>query len=494
MDVSNGRGHDTEASDSVSDTTRLVDPAEEEKFEASQKSRKLFNLAVLIFVQFVVSADYGVVPSLQRRMQQDLGLTDSWSGFMGTAVFTGCAISSPMVGSYLTDLSKARAVIFASVLLSTAGELLAAFSIGPWTLLAARVVLGFAHAPSYVFFPIWVDNNAPDGEETRWMATLQSIAPFGNVIGYGVTSFCVYGLGYSWRAAMIGLGLFVLCAGMSVFCLSVEEWAGRRIRRFSSKDSILSAGPLGPDGLDEDGSGSPTGGVRPEGCCGQAAQLLSFPDFWLLSLPPCLFYLVGTAAEYWAVRILTCESCWEAGSAMTEQDASRWFLIGCTVGPLVGLVSGGPIFDFFGGYRNERRARLLCMCIGCCACFLAPLMLYPPSPLLLLVAVSTNACIIGLIIPALNGILLTSVPSRLRPLASGVYGTIVNAIGFQAGPVIVGCMADFYGDFMVGWRFAMTPCVFGAPLLLVAAWLLSFMRQRAAAADGVDGDELTAME
>ena len=25
------------------------------------------------------------------------------------------------------------------------------------------------------FFPIWVDNNAPDGEETRWMATLQAV-------------------------------------------------------------------------------------------------------------------------------------------------------------------------------------------------------------------------------------------------------------------------------------------------------------------------------
>merc|ERR1719240_578995 len=106
----------------------------------------------------------------------------------------------------LSDMMKARSIIFASVLLSTVGELLAAFSVGPWSLLMARVVLGFAHAPSYVFFPIWVDANAPDGEETRWMATLQAIAPFGNVIGYGIASYAVYSLGYTWRAALTGLG------------------------------------------------------------------------------------------------------------------------------------------------------------------------------------------------------------------------------------------------------------------------------------------------
>merc|ERR550537_1521073 len=109
-----------------------------------------------------------------------------------------------------------------------------------------------------------------------------------------------------------------------------------------------------------------------ESFCVQAGKLLSYPDFWLLSLPPCLFYLVGTAAEYWAVRILTCTECWEAGSPMTEHDASRGFLIGCTVGPLVGLVSGGPIFDFFGGYRNTSRSLLLCMVIAFLALFGSP--------------------------------------------------------------------------------------------------------------------------
>merc|ERR1719191_1577388 len=109
METSNGHNHDHE----VLDTTRLVEPADsdpvaaEEKFVASQRRRKIFNLGVLIFVQFTVSADYGVVPSLQRKMQKDLELNDSWSGFMGTAVFTGCAISSPMVGSYLSDLMRA---------------------------------------------------------------------------------------------------------------------------------------------------------------------------------------------------------------------------------------------------------------------------------------------------------------------------------------------------------------------------------------------------
>jgi uncharacterized membrane protein YeaQ/YmgE (transglycosylase-associated protein family) len=295
------------------------------------------------------------------------------------------------------------------------------------------------------------------------------------VIGYGVASYAVYGLGYSWRAALVGLGVFVLVAGMSVFLLSAEEWAGTRSRRSSSKDSFYSMTSAMTRREDE-------------GFCAQSGKLLSYPDFWLLCLPPCFFYLVGTAAEYWAVRLLTCTECWGA-RALTEEDASRGFLIGCTLGPLLGLVLGGPLFDFFGGYRSVVRARLLCMVIGFSATLLSPLMLYPPSPYLLLVAVSFNAMIIGLIIPALTGILLTSVPSRLRPMASGVFGTIVNIIGFQAGPSVVGIMSDFTGDIMVGWRCAIAPCIIGAPLLLMVSYLRACQKKGYSEEDDVDGDE-----
>jgi MFS family permease len=184
---------------------------------------------------------------------------------------------------------------------------------------------------------------------------------------------------------------------------------------------------------------------------------------------------------------------------MTEKEASRGFLIGCTVGPLVGLVLGGPFFDFFGGYRNGTRARLLCMIIGLTALILSPIMLYPPSPVILLAAVSANAGIIGMIIPALSGILLTSVPGRLRSMASGVYGTIVNIIGFQAGPVIVGFMSDFSGDFMTGWRTAIAPCIVGAPLILVCAWLRARVKpeesqEETNGTEGAEGQELRRME
>jgi MFS family permease len=167
---------------------------------------------------------------------------------------------------------------------------------------------------------------------------------------------------------------------------------------------------------------------------------------------------------------------------------------------MVGMVSGGPLFDYFGGYRNESRTRLLCMVISLTAVLGSPMMLYPSTPTVFLVAVAGNAAIIGMILPALMGSMINSVPQRMRSLASGVYGTICSFLGFQLAPIVVGFAADYTGNIMMGWRLAVGPCIVLAPTCCFVAWLRNYLQlsgpQKGEDDDSEDanGAELTDME
>ena len=457
---------------------------EASEYAASRNSRRnpLMKLMLVVLIHGATAADYGVVPAVQRVMQKDLELTDTWSGLMGSIAFTSCAIFSPIVGFMLSPPTHARSIIFAGVVLSFVGELLTALSYDPLTLVAVRFLVGIAHTPDYVYLPIWCDRNAPDGEETRWMALLQTCGPIGNIIGYAITSYAVYNLGYSWRVAISGLGIFVLLIGSNTFCMSAEDWAGQRPRtRTNTDEEKLSF-------------------------CADVSKLLSYLDFWLITLSSGLFYLVGTAAEFWSIRLLSCEACF-GEDAWSEASASRGFLIGVTVGPIIGMISGGPLFDYFGGYRNESRTRFICMVISCCSLLGTPFMLYPPTPLAFLVSVSGMAGIIGMIMPALTGSMINSVPTHMRALASGMYGSICNVIGFQMAPIVVGFASDYASNILVGWRLAMAPCLFLAPIFLITNWLRKYNikysptsgvsgleKDAAEGTDVADGEELTDLE
>ena len=59
-------------------------------------------------------------------------------------------------------------------------------------------------------------------------------------------------------------------------------------------------------------------------------------------------------------------------------------------------------------------------CIAVSSLLGTPFMLYPTEPLQFLVAVSAQAGIIGMILPALMGTMINTVPPHMRALASGI--------------------------------------------------------------------------
>merc|ERR1712196_397353 len=93
-----------------------------------------------------------------------------------------------------------------------------------------------------------------------------------------------------------------------------------------------------------------------------------------------------------------------------KATASLSFMIACTLGPSFGLFLGGPLFDYFGGYRKRRKALRLAFAICCSATTTAPFLMYPKDyhigsdPAISLCAFA-GLCtgVIAMLVPALTG-------------------------------------------------------------------------------------------
>merc|ERR1711871_292233 len=96
-----------------------------------------------------------------------------------------------------------------------------------------------AHAPGFLFFPVWVNNCAPRHLVTRWLSAFSAISVIGQIIGYLVSGLIVWQLGLSWRLAMLTVAIVITVCGVALsLCLSSQVFTFT-----SSKESQTSSDP-----------------------------------------------------------------------------------------------------------------------------------------------------------------------------------------------------------------------------------------------------------
>jgi len=144
-------------------------------------TRILFiNMAILAII---INLDGGAVPAALLHISRTFELTTVEEGLLGMLVYQGIALGSLTVGPLLKCISARRATQ-ASLLLNTAATLLFGAAQNTIWLLIARVMIGFLQAVPAVYFPVWVDEFAPESVATLWMAVIQAGAPLGIMLGY----------------------------------------------------------------------------------------------------------------------------------------------------------------------------------------------------------------------------------------------------------------------------------------------------------------------
>lgn len=143
--------------------------------------RRIF--VMLSVLSIIINLDGGAVPAGLLHIERTFALGTVQVGLVGMLVYQGIAIGCLVVGPLLRHVSPLRATRV-TLILNICATLGFGASLSPTMLLVFRTAIGFLQAIPATYFPVWVDEFAPDSKATLWMAVIQAGAPFGIMLGY----------------------------------------------------------------------------------------------------------------------------------------------------------------------------------------------------------------------------------------------------------------------------------------------------------------------
>jgi predicted MFS family arabinose efflux permease len=394
---------------------------------ASASRYAWYILFILTLVQVVNYVDRQIIPPLLKPIQDELNLSNTAVGFLGTAFMLVHSLAAIPLG-VLADRVARRKIIAAGVgfwSLATAG---AGFASSYGHLLMARGAVGVgeaAYAPA-------ATSLLSDMFPARMWAKVIGIFNLGLVIGaaLGLVLGGVLSEKIGWRACFFVVGLPGLL-------LTVVVWLFREPPR-----SHLTEPPKWAD----------------------TVQVLQIKSFWLvIAGAACITFAAG-ALVHFLPKLVT-----EVYAVPSSQAAVR--LTPIVIAAFLGVIAGGVVADWL--QQRFAAGRALTMAVA----FLlgAPFLywgLYAPTLGQFITAGFIATFFMSFYHGPVAAIVTDLVPASLRATAIAFYMFAIHILGDMPSPVIVGFLSDVIAGEHAS-ASVMTEALRQAMLLCVAATALS---------------------
>ncbi|TYZ53210.1 hypothetical protein PybrP1_000473 [[Pythium] brassicae (nom. inval.)] len=314
---------------------------------------------------------------------------------------------------------------------------------------------------------------------------------FDDMAGAVETNYC-QGM-YCWRWPFIFQFLAILPFSVMLFFVPVEHIRLHAARRRSiiMVDSIISTNDDEDDEDEDDDDEAVYKGERsrlnqqtPLGSSDRRHRGSSVQDLslglenlrQLFQQKVFVFIVLGLSALFFVVAGV---QFWTTLFLATNTNDSLYaihssYLIVSGTGPILGVFFGGWLIDQFGGYAGlYQRAEALrvCMVLGGLGCLASlPVSFFHSTPYIAIFLWLMLFCG-GSILPACSGIVISSAPRRLRPLASSVAYASYNLLGYAASNYIPGLIMNFIIDDNDGAVGACdTACTYRIGFRIVLLW------------------------
>ena len=141
--------------------------------------------------------------------------------------------------------------------------------------------------------------------------------------------------------------------------------------------------------------------------------------------------------------------------------------------PFVGVIIGGFVMSALGGYNDPRAFTYCCVHLffGIFAAIPIP---FTDSKWIVYICVWLLFFVGGFIFPTLTGIMLNSIPERLKTTANSIATLSYNLFGFLPAPFIYGLISSSGPDIQYWGRAAMGSIIAGCPFAVAALWAAYF--------------------
>jgi MFS family permease len=170
-------------------------------------------LGILTAINFVNYVDRYLVAAVAPKFQEELGLSNTQTGFAISAFMLGYFVTSPIFG-WLGDkrfpkrgggtTTARRWLMTVGILLWCLATVASGLAHGATSMVLARVAVGVGEASYATLAPTIIDDLAPPSKKNRWLAIFYLAIPVGSALGFLLGGQLEEHFG--WRAAFFVAG------------------------------------------------------------------------------------------------------------------------------------------------------------------------------------------------------------------------------------------------------------------------------------------------
>ena len=433
------------------------------------KNKRKFIFLLICLINILVNLDRGAIPAATTEIKEKIKISNAQLGMIGSLLFLGLILGS-LTGGYIFSKYSSKWIVILSLFVFC-------FFLYSFTILESyggmylcRVGCGFCEVFCLIYFPIWVDQYGVKGMKTMWLTFLQMGVPLGWIIGFliEVGSIKYY---KSWEGGFF-MQIILVCVCNGILFLTPDKFFERNYKHSESTQEEIenefkmfkevyskkltknhNQYLLNNMNLINDVYNSKYG--RPslysifsmvefeeeygtEKYCDALKQLSKNKSYITTMLGISCSLFVITGMQFWMSDYM------QEVLHLKQSETYLIYIIVCISAPTFGVLTGGFLIQYLGGYTTEKALDAICkltFIAFICTCFL-PLIditiIFALFVWLLLFFESS-------VTPGLTGLMITSISGSYKEFGNSITQLCYNLIGFLPSPYIYGLVCSISG-------------------------------------------------
>ena len=380
----------------------------------------------------LLNFDQGALSASTKEIKFSFKMTDRELGSFGGISFLGTTLGGIFSLSLINKINRRYLILFL-LIISICSLFIPTVISSKILFIFCRILTGFSQAFMSIYLPVWVDQFGIYNKRSIMMSLISIPSAFGYLLG---NVFVVYS---SWITTF-RINVF-LCTFLFIgFLMNKDLYFSKSIipkKKYNLKSNNVNKKQDDEISLFEDESKNNVN-YDNQSIIKNTIKCFKSPLFRLIIISIISIFFIVSGLQFWV------NDFFETVLDITDKKRRLLgFVIIIVFTALLAPITGGLIMQKLGGYDSKR---VMYLPFFCCiiSLFCSNLMLLSNNTYYILVLLEGYLFSGCIIIPSLNGILISSMSKDLAGSVSAISNLLYNILGRLAGPSFYGIMRSIF--------------------------------------------------
>lgn len=422
--------------------------------------------------------DGGIIPAATDQMMEKdaLNATETQMGWLGSMDYLG-RIGGSLVFVAIINTTDRKLILTGTLFIKGVAMMLPFFFRTNFLLnLLLRAVAGFSQVYYTIYFPVWCDQYGTKDFKTMMITFVQLGTPLGIVLGFALCTFVGKKL-WSFCFLIQSIILFVLGVAVVFF---PKLYFSNKLMMIEGSDVDMKELDKEEEGRDtelvlQDGSNDNTQQTSPKKqktIISNIIEIVSEKVFLFAGLANSVIFFGMAVVQFWGASYMK--------NVLEETDdfiQLYVFSAICITGPPAGVILGGVVGSKIGGY-TVKPAIVYCTIFCGISCIFALTVTLYKNVAFFGVIIWLYFFFAGAMIPIITGIIISSLPARLRGDGFSVMNFLLNLTGNLPAASVYGAIYDATKNTHKTWAMMFTMAYNCVGFLFVVLAMIFRLRKK----------------